>query len=104
MLAWFSGASLFSASAMAALEVDDDAIVTLKWFRGGESSSKWGQKDAWLLVTGEVKRYRFAKEIAHPEVERLFVDADHYQRMAGAVNPYGDGKAAARIDAASAAT
>jgi len=50
---------------------DETGTVNLKWFRGGESISKWVQKDTWLLVTGEVKRYRFAKEIAHPEIERL---------------------------------
>ena len=50
---------------------DETGTVNLKWFRGGESISKLVPKDAWLLVTGEVKRYRFAKEIAHPEIERL---------------------------------
>lgn len=31
------------------------------------------------------------------ETEKLLTDADHYRRMAEAVNPYGDGQAAARI-------
>lgn len=31
------------------------------------------------------------------EVERLLTDVDHYSAMANAVNPYGDGNAAARI-------
>ena len=31
------------------------------------------------------------------EASRLLSSADHYQAMARAVNPYGDGKAAARI-------
>jgi len=50
---------------------DDSGSVTLKWFRGGEAISKWVRKDAWLLVTGDVKRYRFSKELQHPEVERI---------------------------------
>lgn len=33
------------------------------------------------------------------EADRLLTDAAHYQRMAQAINPYGDGKAAARIRA-----
>ncbi|WP_376766139.1 non-hydrolyzing UDP-N-acetylglucosamine 2-epimerase [Arthrobacter mobilis] len=37
------------------------------------------------------------------EVRSLMDDADHYEAMAGAVNPYGDGKAAARTVAAVAA-
>ncbi|MEE2677564.1 MAG: ATP-dependent DNA helicase RecG [Myxococcota bacterium] len=53
---------------------DETGTVNLKWFRGGESISKWVQKGAWLLVTGDVKRYRFAKEMAHPEIERLAED------------------------------
>jgi len=48
---------------------DDDAVVTLKWFRGGESIANSVVKDRWLLVSGEVKRYRFSKELLHPDVE-----------------------------------
>ena len=48
---------------------DDDAIVTLKWFRGGDAIAGTVQKGRWLLVNGEVKRYRFSKELIHPEVE-----------------------------------
>ncbi|MCP4907082.1 MAG: ATP-dependent DNA helicase RecG [bacterium] len=48
---------------------DDEAIVTLKWFRGGESIANTVVKGRWLLVSGEVRRYRFSKELIHPEVE-----------------------------------
>ncbi|MFK7897986.1 MAG: ATP-dependent DNA helicase RecG [Myxococcota bacterium] len=48
---------------------DDEAVITLKWFRGGESIANQVKKGRWLLVSGEVKRYRFSKEIVHPEVE-----------------------------------
>jgi len=48
---------------------DDDAIVTLKWFRGGESIAKAVVKGRWLLISGDVRRYRFSKELIHPEVE-----------------------------------
>jgi len=51
-----------------ALVGDDTGTVTLKWFHGGESISKQVRKDALLLITGDVKRYRFDKELAHPEI------------------------------------
>jgi ATP-dependent DNA helicase RecG len=50
---------------------DDSGSVSLKWFRGGEAISKQARKDAWLIVTGDVKRYRFSKELHHPEIERV---------------------------------
>jgi len=46
-------------------------VVQLKWFRGGEAIEKLVQKGALLLVTGDVKRYKFDKEIQHPEIELL---------------------------------
>jgi ATP-dependent DNA helicase RecG len=48
---------------------DDEAVVTLKWFRGGEALSNQVVKGRWLLVTGDVRRYRFSKELIHPEIE-----------------------------------
>ena len=48
---------------------DDEAVVTLKWFRGGEVWAKQIVKGRWLLVSGEVRRYRFSKELIHPEIE-----------------------------------
>ena len=54
-----------------ALVGDDSGSVNLKWFRGGEAISRVVKKDAHLLVTGDVKRYRFALELQHPEVESL---------------------------------
>jgi len=50
---------------------DDEAIVTLKWFRGGEALAKQVVKGRRLLVSGEVRRYRFSKELIHPEIEVL---------------------------------
>ncbi len=50
---------------------DGTGTVTLKWFRGGESLQRTVQKGARLLVTGDVRRYRFQKEITHPEVDLL---------------------------------
>ncbi len=47
------------------------ATIKLKWFRGGEALERTVRKGALLLVTGDVKRYRFDKEIQHPEVEVL---------------------------------
>ncbi len=54
---------------------DETGTVNLKWFRGGEALSSVVQKGASLLVTGDVRRYRFQKELLHPEVERLADDA-----------------------------
>ncbi len=53
---------------------DDHAIVTLKWFRGGEQIAGRLVKGRRLLVSGEVSRYRFSKELIHPEVEFLAGD------------------------------
>jgi ATP-dependent DNA helicase RecG len=55
---------------------DDSGTVNLKWFRGGDSISKQVQKDVLLMVTGDVKRYRFDKEIIHPEVSVLSTGAE----------------------------
>jgi ATP-dependent DNA helicase RecG len=46
-------------------------VVQLKWFRGGDAIEKIVRKGALLLVTGDVKRYKFDKEIQHPEIELL---------------------------------
>jgi len=54
-----------------ALVGDDTGTVTLKWFHGGDSIAKQVRKDALLLITGDVKRYRFDKELAHPEISVL---------------------------------
>jgi len=50
---------------------DESGTVNLKWFHGGDALSGVVRKGARLLVTGEVKRYRFSKEITHPDVELL---------------------------------
>ena len=68
---------------------DDSGSVSLKWFRGGDAISKLVRKDAWLLVTGDVKRYRFSKELHHPEVERVAgPDAALDSRLRGVVPDY----------------
>jgi ATP-dependent DNA helicase RecG len=54
-----------------ALVGDDTGTVTLKWFRSGDSIAKQVRKDTLLLITGDVKRYRFDKELAHPEISIL---------------------------------
>ena len=50
---------------------DATGTIELKWFRGGDALERTVRKGALLLVTGDVKRYRFNKEIQHPEVEVL---------------------------------
>jgi len=50
---------------------DERAVVLLKWFRGGEAVASRVVKGRWLLVSGEVRRYRFSKELIHPEIETI---------------------------------
>jgi ATP-dependent DNA helicase RecG len=68
---------------------DESGTVALKWFRGAEAIAKQLRKDAWLLVSGDVKRYRFSKELHHPEVEALSEpQAGAAARRAGLVPDY----------------
>lgn len=46
---------------------------------------------------GTVKVIGVDREVVFAETERLLCDKDEYDRMASAVNPYGDGKASVRI-------
>jgi ATP-dependent DNA helicase RecG len=55
---------------------DASGTVERKWFRGGDAISRVVRKDELLLVTGDVKRYRFSKEVQHPEVDVLEAWAD----------------------------
>ena len=48
---------------------DETGTVVLKWFRGGSSIQKDLVPGSWVVVTGDVKRYRFTKELVHPELE-----------------------------------
>lgn len=50
---------------------DDGGTIDLKWFRGGESIARNLKQGDRLLITGDVARYRFSKQIVHPEIERL---------------------------------
>jgi ATP-dependent DNA helicase RecG len=55
---------------------DESGVVTLKWFRGGESVAAHVKKGVRLRATGEVRRYRFSKEVIHPEIDLLRDEAD----------------------------
>jgi len=50
---------------------DGTGTVNLKWFHGGDAIRGRVRKGATLQVTGEVRRYRFSKQLVHPEVEVL---------------------------------
>jgi ATP-dependent DNA helicase RecG len=50
---------------------DETGTISLKWFRAPEGLAGTVKKGARLLVTGDVRRYRFSKEVIHPELERL---------------------------------
>jgi ATP-dependent DNA helicase RecG len=57
-----------------AVVTDGSAAVQLKWFRGYSFLRERVRPGSRVLVAGDVRRYRFAKELHHPEVEVL--DAD----------------------------
>ena len=50
---------------------DGTGTLNLKWFRGAEAVAGSVKKGVRLRVTGEVKRYRFDKEVMHPEIDVL---------------------------------
>lgn len=50
---------------------DETGTIRLKWFHGGERIKEAVAPEVMLRVTGDVRRYRFHKEIIHPEVERI---------------------------------
>jgi ATP-dependent DNA helicase RecG len=50
---------------------DGTGAVQLKWFRGIAHLEERLVAGARVLVAGEVRRYRFAKELHHPDVELL---------------------------------
>ena len=48
---------------------DETGTIQLKWFRSFDSLLKKLEKGNKLRVTGDVKRFKFNKEIIHPEIE-----------------------------------
>ena len=50
---------------------DGTGAVQLKWFRGAAAFEARLVPGTRLLVSGDVRRYRFAKELHHPDVEVL---------------------------------
>lgn len=50
---------------------DGSGRINLKWFQAGEQLAKQVHKGARLVVAGEVSRYRFDKEVVHPEIDSL---------------------------------
>ena len=50
---------------------DGSGTIQLKWFRGGEALQGRMKPGVRLRVTGEVRRYRFEKELIHPEMDVL---------------------------------
>ncbi len=66
---------------------DDSGVVTLKWFRGGEAVAAHVKKGVRLRATGEVRRYRFSKEVIHPEID-LLREGDDPRAAEGLVPDY----------------
>ena len=54
-----------------ALVSDETGSIELKWFHGGDAVLPVLTKGRSVLVTGDVRRYRFSKELMHPDVEAL---------------------------------
>jgi ATP-dependent DNA helicase RecG len=50
---------------------DESGVVTLKWFRGGDGVAGQVKKGVRLRATGDVRRYKFSKEVIHPEIDFL---------------------------------
>ncbi len=50
---------------------DDTGSVSLKWFHGPGALEASLRKGARILVTGNVRRHRFSKQLVHPEVELI---------------------------------
>jgi ATP-dependent DNA helicase RecG len=55
---------------------DETGTVLLKWFRGGDSMKNQLKKGVRLRATGDVRRYRFDREVIHPEIDILRESAD----------------------------
>ena len=66
---------------------DGTGTVNLKWFRGGDAIKGIACKGATLRITGEVRRYRFAKELLHPEIERVADEATVEGASVGPADP-----------------
>ncbi|MGH0036881.1 MAG: ATP-dependent DNA helicase RecG [Myxococcota bacterium] len=86
---------------------DESGTVNLKWFRGGDALESQLVKGARVLVTGDVRRYRFSKELIHPDLEILSRPAKETGSPADAAEspeapkPAGDPAAASKASAAS---
>lgn len=48
---------------------DETGTIQLKWFRGFDSLLRKLKQGNQLRVTGDVKRFKFSKELIHPEIE-----------------------------------
>jgi ATP-dependent DNA helicase RecG len=66
---------------------DASGTIDLKWFRAPEGLGQTVKKGARLLATGEVRRWRFSKEVIHPEIE-LLREAGEAGRHLGVVPDY----------------
>ncbi len=69
---------------------DASGTIRLKWFHASEALRDFVAKGAQVLVTGTVRRYRYDKEILHPELERVTAesaDEDEVMRRHGGIIP-----------------
>jgi ATP-dependent DNA helicase RecG len=59
-----------------AIVSDGTGAVQLKWFRGIQTFQDRLAPGTRVLVAGDVRRYRFAKELHHPDVEVLAAETE----------------------------
>jgi len=59
-----------------AVVADETGSILLKWFRSADVLESQLKKGNWILVTGDVKRFRFSKELVHPEIEPIDAPGD----------------------------
>jgi ATP-dependent DNA helicase RecG len=58
-------------SVLQAVVGDESGEIVLKWFRASDRLAESLVPGVRLLVTGDVRRYRFQKEMIHPDIELL---------------------------------
>jgi ATP-dependent DNA helicase RecG len=59
-----------------AIVSDGTGAVQLKWFRGVVHFENRLAPGSRVLVSGEVRRFRYAKELHHPDIETLSADTE----------------------------
>jgi ATP-dependent DNA helicase RecG len=66
------------------IAADETGSITLKWFRFNRSFKDNFKRGDKVIITGDVKRYNFARELHHPEIKILTEkDSESLEEKAG---------------------